>query len=77
MRHYYTFPEPFELELGGKIQNLTIAYDTYGTLAEGGSNAVWVCHALTANSDVADCGPTRWRRGRFSTRRSVSRCVPT
>ena len=29
MRHYYTFPEPFELELGGKIQNLTIAYDTY------------------------------------------------
>ncbi len=65
MRHYYTFPEPFELELGGKIQNLTIAYDTYGTLAEGGGNAVWVCHALTANSDVADWWPHTVEKGAF------------
>lgn len=65
MRHYYTFPEPFELELGGKIENLTIAYDTYGTLAEGGGNAVWVCHALTANSDVADWWPGTVAPGRF------------
>ncbi len=65
MRHYYTFPEPFELELGGKIENLTIAYDTYGTLAEGGSNAVWVCHALTANSDVADWWPHTVEKGAF------------
>ena len=65
MRHYYTFPEPFELELGGKIENLTIAYDTYGTLAEGGGNAVWVCHALTANSDVADWWPHTVEQGCF------------
>lgn len=65
MRHYCTFPEPFELELGGKIQNLTIAYDTYGTLAEGGGNAVWVCHALTANSDVADWWPHTVEKGAF------------
>ncbi len=65
MRHYYTFPEPFELELGGKIENLTIAYDTYGTLAEGGGNAVWVCHALTANSDVADWWPHTVEKGAF------------
>lgn len=65
MRHYYTFPEPFELELGGKIENLIIAYDTYGTLAEGGSNAVWVCHALTANSDVADWWPHTVEKGAF------------
>lgn len=65
MRHYYTFPEPFELELGGKIENLTIAYDTYGTPAEGGSNAVWVCHALTANSDVADWWPHTVEKGAF------------
>ncbi|HAB41892.1 MAG TPA: homoserine O-acetyltransferase [Porphyromonadaceae bacterium] len=65
MRHYYTFPEPFELELGGKIENLTIAYDTYGTLAEGGGNAVWVCHALTANSDVADWWPHTVEQGAF------------
>ena len=65
MRHYYTFPEPFELELGGKIENLTIAYDTYGTLAEGGGNAVWVCHALTATSDVADWWPHTVEKGAF------------
>ena len=65
MRHYYTFPEPFELELGGKIENLTIAYDTYGTLAEGGGNAVWVCLALTANSDVADWWPHTVEKGAF------------
>lgn len=65
MRHYYTFPEPFELELGGKIENLTIAYDTYGTMAEGGGNAVWVCHALTANSDVADWWPHTVEQGAF------------
>ncbi len=65
MRHYYTFPEPFELELGGKIENLTIAYDTYGILAEGGGNAVWVCHALTANSDVADWWPHTVEKGAF------------
>lgn len=65
MRHYYTFPEPFELELGGTIENLTIAYDTYGTPAEGGGNAVWVCHALTANSDVADWWPHTVEKGAF------------
>ncbi|MGB8190785.1 MAG: homoserine O-acetyltransferase [Chitinophagaceae bacterium] len=46
--------QPFELETGTVLPELTIAYHTYGRLNEDRSNVVWVCHALTANSDVLD-----------------------
>ena len=65
MRHEIHFDKPFGLELGSKLPCLTIAYDTYGTLNERGDNAVWVCHALTANSDVADWWPHTVEAGRF------------
>lgn len=55
----------FDLELGGHIDNLTVAYHTFGTLNAEGDNAVWVCHALTANSDVADWWPGTVEKGRF------------
>lgn len=44
----------FRLESGEVLAGLHIAYHTYGTMKEDGSNVVWVCHALTANSDAAD-----------------------
>ncbi|NIG56291.1 homoserine O-acetyltransferase [Chitinophaga sp. Cy-1792] len=44
----------FHLESGETLPELQIAYHTYGTMQPDGSNVVWVCHALTANSDVAD-----------------------
>ena len=46
--------EVYTLESGVELPELHIAYHTYGTLNEDASNVVWVCHALTANSDVAD-----------------------
>lgn len=49
--------EPFSLQLGGSLDGLEIAYHTYGTLSPERDNVVWVCHALTANSDVADWWP--------------------
>ena len=45
------------LEAGGALPGITIAYHTYGRLNADGSNVVWVCHALTANSDVARWWP--------------------
>ena len=57
MLNIYRHPRPFKLECGAVLQNLEIAYHTYGELNERGDNAVWVCHALTANSDVADWWP--------------------
>jgi homoserine O-acetyltransferase len=43
---------PFTTESGGVIPDLVIAYHTYGRLNGEGDNVIWVCHALTANSDV-------------------------
>lgn len=51
---FFTIDRPFSLEAGGELPSVTLAYHTYGTLNEAGDNVIWVCHALTANSDVAD-----------------------
>ncbi len=48
---------PFILDSGEKLKELDIAYHTFGSLNENKDNVVWVCHALTANSDVADWWP--------------------
>lgn len=65
MNHKFHHNEPFPLERGGEIENLEIAYSTFGTLNEAKDNVIWVCHALTANSDVADWWPHTVERGRF------------
>lgn len=62
---FVDFTETFPLELGGKIDNLRIAYHTYGKLNPEGDNVIWVCHALTANSDVADWLPGTVTSGGF------------
>lgn len=61
----YKYGKKFELELGGVIENLEIGYHTYGTMNADGSNVLWVCHALTANSDVADWWPNTVEKNRF------------
>ena len=59
---YFTPAGPFRLECGAAIP-LRIAYHTYGTFT--GDNALWVCHALTANSEVADWWPHTVEAGKF------------
>ncbi len=56
----YIHKKRFQLESGLSLPQLEIAYHTYGTLNETKSNVIWVCHALTANSDVFD-----WWKGLF------------
>ena len=51
---FFHYPHPVALESGTTLPELTIAYTTYGILNAEKSNVVWVCHALTANSDAAD-----------------------
>jgi len=58
--HQFNYPKPFELENGKTLEKLTIAYHTAGKLNEQKNNVIWVCHALTANSDVFD-----WWKGLF------------
>ncbi|MBS7563100.1 homoserine O-acetyltransferase [Mucilaginibacter sp. Bleaf8] len=50
----FTYDGLFELESGEQLKELQIGYHTYGHLNEDKNNVVWVCHALTANSDVFD-----------------------
>lgn len=65
MTGYYHHDALFILESGEKLSELVIAYHTYGTLNQDRSNVVWVCHALTANSDVADWWPHTVESGCF------------
>jgi homoserine O-acetyltransferase/O-succinyltransferase len=48
----FKYDAPFELENGEVLPEIQIAYHTYGTMNAAGDNVVWVCHALTANSDA-------------------------
>lgn len=53
---YFTFAEPpheMSLEFGGKLGPVTIAYETYGELNSDKSNAILVCHALSADAHAA------------------------
>lgn len=63
--NYYKHDKPFELEMGGCLPELTIAYHTYGSINSRRDNVVWVCHALTANSEIADWWPHTVEDGRF------------
>lgn len=42
-----------DLETGGALPAVTVAYETWGTLNEAGDNAVLVEHALTGDSHVS------------------------
>ncbi len=54
---HFAAPHPIALECGRTLHNVNIAYHTYGKLNEARDNAVWICHAFSANSDAADWWP--------------------
>ena len=54
VRHTTLFVDaPLQLELGGEMPLIRVAYSTYGQLNASKDNAVVVCHALTGSSSVA------------------------
>ncbi|MBR4843965.1 MAG: homoserine O-acetyltransferase [Alistipes sp.] len=65
MSKSYRYNAPFILESGEVLPEVDIVYDTFGELNEAKDNVIWVCHALTANSDVADWWPHTVEEGRF------------
>jgi homoserine O-acetyltransferase/O-succinyltransferase len=48
----FRLPGPFALELGGRLEEVDVAYRTWGTLDPDGANAVVCCHALTGSADA-------------------------
>jgi homoserine O-acetyltransferase len=55
---FFNYNQPFKLESGGILKEITIAYHTYGSLNAEKDNVIWICHALTANSNA-----TEWWQG--------------
>ena len=49
----YGDEEGLKLRCGNVLKNIDVAYETYGTLNEDGSNAILVCHALTGSAHAA------------------------
>ncbi|MBM3278308.1 MAG: homoserine O-acetyltransferase [Candidatus Handelsmanbacteria bacterium] len=52
-----TFAGPLDLELGGRLPEVTVVFETYGRLSPAKDNAVLVCHALSGDSHVARHDP--------------------
>ena len=57
--------QPFPLESGQTLPDIRIGYHTYGNLNAEADNVVWICHALTANSDVIRWWPGMVGEHRF------------
>ena len=54
---YFKDSKPLLLENGTSIDELTVAYESYGKLNKNKSNAIIVCHALSGDQFVASKNP--------------------
>ena len=45
-----TFDEPFGLESGDRLVDVTVAIETYGQLNEAADNGILICHAISGDS---------------------------
>jgi homoserine O-acetyltransferase len=59
--HTFHYQHNFSLEAGRSLPGFQLRYTTLGNLNEERNNVIWVCHALTGNSDFTD-----WWGGLFS-----------
>ena len=55
--HQLILEKPFSFEAGGVLPRLEVAYHTSPHPYQKGEKVVWICHALTANSDAEDWWP--------------------
>lgn len=56
-KHIYIHNGSFSFEAGGSIDSLQVAYHTSPRSYEKGMKVIWICHALTADSDAEDWWP--------------------
>jgi len=63
--HTFHFQQDFKLEAGGILPGFQLKYTTLGKLNADRNNVVWVCHALTGNSDFTDWWGSLFNEGRF------------
>lgn len=56
---------PFDFEGGGHLPSINVTFHTSPGEYDGSRKVVWICHALTANSDVEDWWPEMVGSGRL------------
>lgn len=61
----FQFKQNFTLEQGGELPSLNVVYHSYGKLNKQADNVIWVCHALTANSEVSEWWPGMVGKGKL------------
>lgn len=63
LSRHVVLPGPLRLDGGALLAPVEIAYETYGTLAPDGGNALLICHALTGDHHVASAHPRTGKPG--------------
>ena len=73
------FPEnaPLKLACGLDLKPFQVAYQTYGTLNAQKSNAVLICHALTADQHIANVHPVTRKPGWWENMVGPGRLIDT
>lgn len=61
----YTHKGTFALESGQTLNDIEIAYHISEATINGAKPVIWICHALTANSDAEDWWPGMVGRGKL------------
>lgn len=64
-RHILNFNTEFRFEAGGVLPSLTVVYHSSPREYRPGDRVIWICHALTANSDVEDWWPDMCGEGKI------------
>jgi homoserine O-acetyltransferase len=74
---HFSAEHALHLDAGGRLDQWTIAYQTYGALNSDKSNAILVCHALTGDQHVANRHPITGKSGWWTTMVGPGRPIDT
>jgi homoserine O-acetyltransferase/O-succinyltransferase len=55
---FIDLPAPLQLDCGGTLSQVRVAYETYGTLSPARDNVILVCHALSGDAHAAGIAKT-------------------
>lgn len=64
-KHELTINEPFRFEAGGMLDSIHLVYHSSEREYKPGETVVWICHALTGNSNPEDWWPQMVGRGKL------------